>query len=448
MAHDQQDLATRIADIQRRHNAFAATPEGIVLHADADGPLSGIAVSVKDIIDVAGVPTRWGSLLLEEAPPAARDAVAVERLRAAGAIIAAKTTTTEFAHSPLGHSPLTGLTLNPWNPGRTCGGSSSGAGVAVATGATPVSLTTDAGCSTRLPAALTGTFGLKPTLGRMPHNQLPESFANIVHLGLIAASTDLLERALVATSGAHPHDPFSQARPAYSHADDVGWTNRRVLAWLTVGNNEVDDDVRAQMRDAVDHARALGASVVTAEYPLDNPDTCWTTIQQANWAGRFTGLDAAGRARLSASMRAGIDVGLALSGADLNQALVKRTAFFRAIQTLFADYDLILTPCAAAAAVAADHPVDGVLEIGGRPVGPLRRAWLPYLSLFDLSGHPALALPCGIDRNGVPMGIQLVAPWWREKRLFAAARAWERHLAPPARPGPAYLQPSHAGETD
>lgn len=448
MAHGEEGFAARITDVQRRYNAFAWT-DGAPVPRHGDGPLSNVTVSVKDIIDIAGLPTRWGSRLLADASPAARDAIAVSRLRAAGATIAAKTTTTEFAHSPLGYAPLTGMTINPWNPARTCGGSSSGAGVAVATGATPVSLTTDAGCSTRLPAALTGTFGLKPTLGRMPHDQLPEGFANIVHLGLIADSIDLLERALAAASGAHDDDPFSQARPAYSRDDsDAGWSGRHVLLWLRAGNEQIDDEVRAQMNDAANHARALGATVTTADYPLDNPDPCWAAIQRANWAGRFASLDASKRPLLSPSMLAGIDAGLALSAADLNQALVKRTAFFRAIQKAFGDYDFILTPCLAAPAVAADHPVNAILEVSGRPAGTLRRAWFPYLSLFDLSGHPALALPCGIDRHGVPMGIQLVAPWWKENRLLAAGRAWESSKPRPTLPDIALPFPSRQGIFD
>ena len=433
MNQQHQSLDGRIWAVQRSWNPFAeiALPEAVCWRG-GEGPLGGIAVSVKDIVDVAGFATRWGSKTLADAPPAARDAVAVARLRAAGARIVAKTTTTEFAHSPLGYAPLTGMTLNPWNPARTCGGSSSGAGVAVATGATPISLTTDAGCSTRLPATLTGTFGLKPTLGRIPHERLPEAFANIVHLGIIAASVDMMERTLTVLAGADANDPFSLGHAAYQRCDDQDVLGGcRILLWMKTGNQAVDSEVFTATMAAADLFRKAGAHVEVAEYDLPSPDPCWRMLQQISWAGRLSRLPVEQRGLLSASLNRGADVGASAKAVELAAALAQRTAFFRAVQNVFAGgYDYILTPCASAPAVAADHPVDAPLEIGGRPMGGLRSEWIAYLSLFDLSGHPALAMPAGLDGNGVPMGVQLVAPWGREDRLLAAARTWE-HLCPP-----------------
>lgn len=420
-----EESGARIARVQQRYNAFAqiAAPGDA---ATVAGPLAGVDVSVKDIVDVAGLPTRWGSRLLEKAPPAASDAAAVARLRAAGARIVAKTTTTEFAHSPLGESPLSGRTLNPWNPAYTCGGSSSGAGVAVATGATPLSLATDAGCSTRLPASLAGVWGLKATLGRIPHEKLPESFATIVHLGIIAASVDLVTRGLSVMAGPQPNDPMSLGHPPFELTPkSPGFQGARVLLWRTAGNQMIDDEVRVMLDATATDLRRLGAEVVEADYPLANPQDCWAPLQQVGWAGRFGNLSEAERGLLSPSMRAGIDAGLAISGRQLNGALIQRTGFFRSIQAVLADVDFILTPCASAPALAADHAIDAPLVIAGREMGEIRREWLPYLSLFDLSGHPALAMPAAHDSNGVPMGVQLVGRWGGEGRLLAAAAQWE-----------------------
>ncbi|HEY2183618.1 MAG TPA: amidase, partial [Xanthobacteraceae bacterium] len=213
----------RAHSLQARFNAFAtladvaATARAAELahdigRGDDPGALAGVPVSVKDILDVAGMPTRWGSPLMAQAPPAKSDVAAVARLRAAGAVVIGKTTTTEFAHSPLGFSPLTGLTRNPRAPELTSGGSSAGAGVAAATGLSSISLATDAGCSTRLPAACTGVYGIKPTLGTAPHDRVPEAFANFIHLGLIARTVADLALGLDVVAGASPVDPHSLTR--------------------------------------------------------------------------------------------------------------------------------------------------------------------------------------------------------------------------------------------
>lgn len=421
------DVQRRIAAAQTAFNPFAAIADhDASCWTGGAGPLAGVCTSVKDILDVAGLPTRRGSRLAADVPPAAADIDAVRRLRSAGARIVAKSTTTEFAHSPLGYAPLEGMTRNPWNGQRTCGGSSSGAGVAVATGATPLALATDAGCSTRLPAALTGVFGLKPTTGLIPHESLPECFANIVHLGLLAADAGLLARALAVVSGPHAADAQSLGLPAMERSPDSAPDGRTALLWMTVGNRAVHHEIEALTRDAVARLGTLGIAVHEAAFTHANPTPAFEALQQASWAARFAGLPAERRALLSKSFNAGINAGAALAAADLMRALAARTAAFRAVQAVFASgHDFIVTPCTSAPAVAADHPVEAPLEMDGRTLGPLRQEWIPYLSLFDLSGHPAISVPAGFDGNGVPVGIQIVAPWGREDRLLALALAWQ-----------------------
>ena len=256
--------------LQGPYNAFATLADDAAL-ARADelardveagkdpGPLAGVPVSVKDILDVAGLPTRWGSPLMADAPPAKADVAAVARLRAAGAVVIGKTTTTEFAHSLLGVSPLTGLTRNPWAPALTCGGSSAGAGVSVATGVAPLALATDAGCSTRLPAACTGVYGLKPTLGAAPHDRVPEAFANFIHLGLLAGSVRDLARGLDAIAGPYAGDPYSLMRPppnASAGLDQPVLEGARVLLWMTTGNARVAAEVAAATRAAAERPHA------------------------------------------------------------------------------------------------------------------------------------------------------------------------------------------------
>jgi aspartyl-tRNA(Asn)/glutamyl-tRNA(Gln) amidotransferase subunit A len=165
--------------------AGARAAEDAVMRNGSLGPLHGVPISVKDIINTAGVRTTFGSLLMADNVPAA-DAVAVARLKRAGAILIGKTTTPEQAHKLLTDAPLFGITRNPWNLELTAGGSSGGGAAAVAVGLGPLSLATDAGASTRQPAACCGVVGMKPTLGVVPHNQLPEAFGNVIHLGVFA----------------------------------------------------------------------------------------------------------------------------------------------------------------------------------------------------------------------------------------------------------------------
>lgn len=409
--------AARIADI-----LAAELASGLVTGPES-GALAGVPVSVKDILDVAGLPTKLGSRLMADAPAAKSDINAVARLRAAGAIILGKTTTSEFAHAPLGVSPLTGVTRNPWAPDLTCGGSSAGAGVSVAAGIVPLALATDAGCSTRLPAACTGTYGMKPTLGAIAHDRVPDGFGNFIHLGLIAADLGDIELGLAALAGAHRADPQSLGCALAPAPASGALRGARVTLWLRTGNQMVSAEMVEAAQAAAAHLRACGAVVVEAAYPFAHPDPIWRRLQQANWAVRFAAAPPEQRALLSDSFNQGIDAGAACGGMDLARAAAARTALFRGVQGVFAEAaDFILTPCISTAPVAAEYDLAQPLRVDGVEAGDLRSEWTPYLSLFDLTGHPAIALPCGIGAAGVPLAVQLVAPWGADWRLLAAAR--------------------------
>ena len=300
--------ATRMAALGRAEAMQPLFAPMAVLDQEARGSagaLAGVPVTVKDILDVAGLPTRWGSATLAQAKPAAADALAVARLRAAGACILGKTTSSDFASTPLGHSTLTGLTRNPWNPAITCGGSSAGAGVSVATGIAPIALATDAGCSTRLPAAFAGVFGLKPTLGRIPHPGVPEGFANFIHLGLLAGSVRDLALALHVVAGPHPADPHSLGHAPFAAQDASPLAGARVLVWMTTGNRAVSAEVAAATRGAAAMLGTLGAQAEEATCTLDNPDATWRVLQQSNWAARFAAQTPEQRAALPPALARG-----------------------------------------------------------------------------------------------------------------------------------------------
>lgn len=414
-------------------SAAAADMDARIAAGETPGPLAGVPIAVKDILDCAGLPTRWGSQLFADAVPAASDIAAVARLRAAGAIVIGKTTTTEFAHSPLGSSPLTGLTLNPFAAGLTCGGSSSGAGTSVALGVTPVTLATDAGCSSRLPAAATGTYGFKPTLGLVPHERVPDAFGSFIHLGLIGRSVADIAATLPVVAGPSPADPWSLRAPPLA-ATGGGLEGARVLLWMRAGNGRVAHEVEAATRAAVRVLERLGAEVVEEDYALAAPDPIWSTLQQTNWALRFASTAAEDFARLSPALRAGIEAARSFTALDLMRAQVARAQLFRGVQAKFAQYDFILTPCLSAPLVAADFDLSAPLVIDGEAVGPLRAEWTSALSLFDLSGHPALALPVGLAENGGPLAVQLVGRWNHDMALLSAAAQFAAELPAPECP--------------
>src|SRR6185437_3601647 len=323
-------LLDRIAAAQPVLNAFiticrdealaaARTAEAALDRGDALGPLHGIPVSVKDIINTAGIRTTWGSRLMAENVPAS-DAVAVARLKQAGAILLGKTTTSEFAHKLLTDAPLFGATRNPWALEHTPGGSSGGSAVAVAAGLGPLSLATDAGASTRLPAACTGIVGLKPTLGLVPHSQVPDGFNNFIHLGLMARDIRDVALMLDVLAGPEASDPHSIAvpRPGALAALDAGVTiaGRRIAWRPLLGNRLLDDEVRAAGARAVALLRRLGASVDEIDEPYENAEPAWRILQQANWAARFGKTIDQVAPRMDPSFVDGIRAGMAYTGQD------------------------------------------------------------------------------------------------------------------------------------
>jgi len=405
------------------------------------GPLAGVPVSVKDILNTAGVRTMWGSRTMVANVPQ-DDAVAVQRLRTAGAIIVGKTTTPEFAYKLLTDSPVTGVTRNPWSLAHTPGGSSGGAAAAVAAGLGPIALATDAGASTRLPAACCGVVGLKPTLGVLPHNQVPDAFNNFIHLGIIARSVADTALALDALAGPHPSDPHSIAVPAprarEALAAPLHLAGRRIAWRPLLGNEHVDAEVRDRCREALDALAAQGAEIVEVDDAFENVEPTWRTLQQSNWAARFYARLHEVQHELEPGFVEGIRAGGAYSGPQLLAAIYKRTAIFRAVQAWFDRFDFVATPTFSTPALAIDHRVDQPLVIGGREAGDLRVAWAPYLNVFNLTGHPAISVPVGFSASRLPIGLQLVAPWYADARLLAAAkiievaRPWADRIPPHA----------------
>jgi aspartyl-tRNA(Asn)/glutamyl-tRNA(Gln) amidotransferase subunit A len=434
----------RIEALQPTVNAFitvtadeareaARRAEAAVMAGEPLGPLHGVPFSVKDLLFTRGGRTTMGSRIFADQVPG-EDAVPVRRLREAGAILVGKTTTPEFGHKPLTDSPLFGATRNPWDLSRSAGGSSGGAAAAVATGQAPLALGTDGGGSIRLPASCCGIVGLKPTLGRVPHVQQADLFSTTSYIGPMARTVAEASAGFDAIVGFDPGDPYSRPEPLDDPRDAE--VRGRRIGWLPrVGNRLVDPDVLAACEAAARHLEGRGAVVETVEEDVTAFEQAFLIFFQGGLAARVGPHMAKFGDKIARSLRESVERGARWSAADWANALGQRTAMYRRVQTLFRRCDFLLSPTLSRPALALDHDPFEPITIGGETAGSIRGAWYPYLWPFNLSGHPAVSLPCGWSADGLPIGLQIVGPWYADRRVLALAAQLERER-PCGRPMP------------
>src|SRR5882724_7598757 len=393
----------------------------------ARSAFEGIPIAVKEEIDTAGFTTRMGSNCLRR-NPASADAVAVARLRAAGAIVIGQTPMTEFGLSPLGTNSNRNMPRNPHDPGRLAGGSSSGSAVAVATGTTPLSLGCDGGGSIRIPAALCGVFGLKPTYGRVPQtgHGLPGA-TSVVHLGPIGASTHDLALFLEHASGPDADDPASAVAPRTAHE---GFTSalRRGVRGLRIGVNEGDwaslaGDIAGPGREALDALEREGAVLVPVKLRLArySAPIGYLTIGVEAFA-------AMAEIRAQHMDELGHDMQLFLAGLetfrpdDYVDAQRIRAGVRLELAEALRDVDVLALPATAVAApqVSDEEARSGFID------PPLLDAMCRFAFLANVTGVPAGVAPVGSDRNGMPVGLQIVGDAWDEACVLQVLAHLER----------------------
>jgi len=381
-------------------------------------PLDGVPVLIKELVSVRGWPLTMASKLADHAPRT-EDAPAVARLREAGAIVFAQSTSSEYGHKGVTDSPLNGITRNPWNPARTPGGSSGGAAAAVASGMGPLAIGTDGGGSVRLPASFCGIVGHKATYGRIAAWP-PSMNGDLANTGPMARTVEDCALMMNAIAQPDPRDPTSLP------PDDTDWVKAlkgklkklRVGFILRFGDAPVEIEVAAAVTRAAKGFAALGCKVEEAKVDLMGADqprafiTHWLTASQ-----RLLQLHPEARhGELDPNLLASGRAGLRFSLQDLVNAQVERRAIALAWNLFFEKYDLLLTPTVAVTAfpVGQNFP-DGA---DGKP----NRAWVPFTSPFNLSRHPAISVPCGVSREGLPIGLQIVSGLYRDALVLRAAR--------------------------
>ena len=431
-----QAVTERTARHNPRINAFAVLDPRAVQQARESerrwmagrplGPLDGVPVTIKDLIDVAGLPTRRGSRTTSTTP-AATDAPLVTGLRQGGAVLLGKTTTTEFGWKSPGDCPLHGITRNPWDTDTSPGGSSSGAAAACAAGFGPVHVGTDAGGSIRIPAAWCGVVGLKPSFGRVPQWPLG-AFGHVAVAGPITRTVRDAALTLGVMARYDARDPFclpDDARDWTAGLND-GVTGLRVCVLRRPG---FDAPIDAAGVAAVEHAAQVladaGATIHDDDPGLPDMGATFCRVWQAALATLVASLDPAQHALLDAGLRE--TACGALDGAALMAAEADRVLGAHRMAMHHLKYDLILCPT-----VPCGPPrVDAVLKDAP---ALLLTEWAPWTFAFNLTRQPAITVPFGLA-DGRPRSVQLAAALYRDDLVLRAAQVLERAEPPLTPPG-------------
>ena len=416
-----ESALARIEAVQPALNAFcfvfaeealaaAREAEQTVTAGKALGPLHGVPIAIKDFTPTKGKTTTRGSYAFEHWVPD-RDALIVERLRAAGAIMVGKTTTPEFAYSSFTESPLWGITRNPWDPARTPGGSSGGSAAAVAAGCVPLAEGTDMGGSVRIPAAFCGLVGLKPSLGRIPMDILPSVFDSISHFGPLART--VADAALFFDVAQGPDDCDIQSlKPALEvpvppqGAMEGKLEGRRLALSMDLGFYAVDPEIEANTRAAAEALRSAGALVEEVELAWTREQgDAWTAYWGVYLAAAFEHVLPDYRERMDPHVVALIEAGQAMGAVPFKRIETIRTEQWLELARVFESFDAVLCPTMAQPAPPVEMSDADFQEEDedGRFHG------LDMTALFNnVSQCPALSVPSGFTNEGLPTGLQIV----------------------------------------
>jgi aspartyl-tRNA(Asn)/glutamyl-tRNA(Gln) amidotransferase subunit A len=382
------------------------------------GLLHGIPLVVKDNIDTAGLRTTSGSRFFEDRIPAA-DATVVNRLRQAGAVIVGKCTMHEFAFGVRSLNPVVGQCRNPWDRRRIPGGSSGGSGVAIATGMAEMALGTDTGGSVRIPAALNGISGLRPTVGRVSnHGSLPVSPTHDT-IGPMARTVEQVALLFAVMAGCDQADPVSEPRELPNFLPRL----RDGIAGVRIGRprnhyfDNVTAPVAAALEDAVRTLSRLGAEIVDVDVPGAGEAHAWaTTMIYSDVCALHADRLEQGGDRWGPQTLERMRMGLRYTGADYARAMRQREAWCRTLEGVFGKVDLLLSPASPTVAPLIDEQ---------RSLFEATRAVTQNTYAGAFGRIPGLSIPCGASAEGLPIGLQLEAACWNEPLLLRAGWAFQ-----------------------
>lgn len=415
--------ATRF--VQARRDAAAA--ERAARQGESLGPLHGLPTGIKDLEETGGLLTTYGSPLFRDFIPD-RDNVMVARLRAAGAIIAAKTNVPEFGAGANSRNVVWGATGHPFDPKLNPGGSSGGSGVALATDMLPVCTGSDTGGSLRIPGAINGVVGFRPSPGLVPNERRGLGWSAISVLGPMGRTVADTCQLLAVQAGFDPVDPLGYVIDAAGLAVpgpcDLGHLK---VAWTEdFGQCPVETPIRKVMRDRVGAMRHLFRACDEVKFDFGEADRCFDVIRAIGFVARYQADYEKDPNSLGPNVRANYEMGSKMSLADVAWAHAEQTRIYRRFQETFRDYDLVLSPTVPVTPFPWTQLY--LAEMEGKALRNYYH-WLSLTYFITLATNPAISIPAGVDHKRMPFGLQVVGRARGDGELMAAANAMEQAFA-------------------
>ena len=433
-----EDCLDRIAALNPTLNAITATcierardearaAERTVLAGDDLGPLHGLPVGIKDLQETAGLTTTYGSPLYADYVPAADERM-VAAVRGAGAIVVGKTNVPEFGAGANTFNTVYGPTRNPFDPVRTCGGSSGGSAVALATGMLPLCTGSDTGGSLRIPAAFCGIVGFRPSPGLVPNERRLLGWSPITvagPMGRTVADTMLLLQALVSGDSLDPlAAPVDAAR--FAAPAPVDLARLRVAVSVDLGGTPVDRRIRATLEERIALIRGDFRSCDWRDPDMAGADDAFAAIRAQNYLAGQRERYERHRDKLGPYIRANYEQGLGMSAQRVAEAHATQTRIYRGLERFFRDHDVLISPTVG----VPPFPIeDGhVREVEGRALETYF-SWLAPTYYLSLTGHPCVSIPCGLEPTGTPFALQICGPARADAFVLSVAHALEQRFA-------------------
>ncbi len=391
-------------------------------------PLNGIPTSIKDLMAVKGVRTTYGSKIFENNIPD-EDSITVTRLKNAGCVILGKTNTPEFGFKGVTDNQIFGVTPNPWNLEKTSGGSSGGAAASVASGMGPLAQGSDGGGSIRHPAGFCGTYGLKPSFGRVPR----DSGVFKINLGLsvigpIVRYVSDAALMLDVIKGPSESDRFSLPEEKVNYFEHINERPRKLKIGYSLDlgfANVIDSEVEKSVLKSVQKFETLGWSVEEAKFKGIDPSLAFSTHWLVAFGHEIQPYLDDWKDKLDPTLLTWVKAGLQFPASSLPLAMKTRAEFYESVYETFKDYDILVTPTTAVPAfelgIAAPQKINGV--------SVRATDWQPFTFPFNFTGHPAASIPCGWTSDNLPIGMQIVGKRFQELLILQVSKAFEE-IAP------------------